>query len=270
VTLRPGPFAWLCGAALAVTLAFVLLPLVGLLTDVPPGELLAALGDRAALEALLLSLVTSLSALALIVVVGTPAAWLVATRRIPARPLVLTLIELPLVMPPAVAGVALLTAFGPQGLLGPALEGLGVRLVLETAGVVVALTFVASPFYLRQAIAGFEAIDREQLDVAADLGAGEATAFARIAAPLARPALGAGAALAWARALGEFGATLIFAGSLQGVTQTAPLAVYDRLGTDFTGALALSVVLVALSGAILLGVRLLAGPARILTTIGGR
>jgi molybdate transport system permease protein len=270
MTLRPGPFAWLCGAALGVTLAFVLLPLVGLVTDVPPAELLEALGDRAALEALGLSLVTSLTALALIVTVGTPAAWLLATRRVPGRALVLTLVELPLVMPPAVAGVALLTAFGPEGLLGPALDRLGIRLALETAGVVVALTFVAAPFYLRQAISGFETLDREQLDVAADLGAGEATAFARVAAPIARPALGAGAALAWARALGEFGATLIFAGSLQGVTQTAPLAVYDRLGTDFTGALALSVVLVALSGGILLGVRLIGGAARTLTTIGGR
>lgn len=266
---RGGWFAWVCGALLAVTLTFLGLPLVGLLTDVPPGELVQALGEPSAREALALSLGTSLAALALILLVGTPAAWLLATRRLPARSLLVTLVELPLVIPPAVAGVALLAVFGPNGLLGPLLDELGIRLVLETAGVVVALTFVASPFYLRQAITGFASLDRELLDGAADLGASEFAAFTRVALPVAGGALTAGAALAWARALGEFGATLIFAGSLAGVTQTAPLAIYERLSNDFTGALALSVVLVGLSGAILLAVRLVAGPARMRLSTGG-
>jgi molybdate transport system permease protein len=201
--------------------------------------------------------VTSAIALTIIVVVGTPAAWLVATRRWRGRSLVITLIELPLVVPPAVAGIGLLAALGPRGLLGGALDDAGVRLVLETSGVVVALTFVASPVYVRQAIAGFEAVDPALLDASRTLGASEARTFARIAVPVARGALGAGAALAWGRALGEFGATLMFAGSFRGVTQTAPLAIYERFATDFTGALALAAVLVALSGAILLAVKVL-------------
>jgi molybdate transport system permease protein len=170
---------------------------------------------------------------------------------------VVTLVELPLVLPPAVAGIGLLAALGPQGLLGG-----GVRLVLTTAGVVVALAFVAAPYYLRQAQAAFEAVDRTVLDASRTLGSGEAGTFARVALPVAAPGLLTGLALAWGRALGEFGATLMFAGSFRGVTQTAPLAIYERFGTDFTSALALSAVLVAVSGALLLGVKGLGGAAR--------
>jgi molybdate transport system permease protein len=251
------PFAVGAGLALAVALAFLTVPLVAIFVDVPPGDLVGSLGDDAALDALRLSLETSAIALAAILVVGTPAAWLLATRRWPGRSLVITLVELPLVVPPAVAGIGLLAALGPNHLLGRALEDAGIRLVFETAGVVVALTFVASPFYVRQAVAGFEAIDPVLLDASRTLGASEARTFARVAVPVARGALGAGAALAWGRALGEFGATLMFAGSFRGVTQTAPLAIYERFSTDFTGALALAAVLVALSGAILLTVKVL-------------
>jgi molybdate transport system permease protein len=248
-------FAPAAGLALAIALVFLTLPLVAIFVDVPPGDLLGSLGDAAALDALRLSLETSVIALALIIAVGTPAAWLLATRRWRGRSLVITLIELPLVVPPAVAGIGLLAALGPRGLLGGVLGDAGVRLVLETSGVVVALTFVASPFYVRQAIAGFEAVDPVLLDASRTLGASEARTFIRVAVPVARGALGAGAALAWGRALGEFGATLMFAGSFRGVTQTAPLAIYERFATDFTGALALAGVLVALSGAILLTVK---------------
>jgi molybdate transport system permease protein len=171
---------------------------------------------------------------------------------------VVTVLELPLVLPPAVAGIALLAAFGPDGLLGDALDSAGIQLVFQTAGVVVALVFVASPFYLRQAQAAFEALDPTLLEASRTLGAGEGRTFARVACPVAFPSLLAGAALAWGRALGEFGATLIFAGSLQGVTQTAPLAIFAGFATDFSGALALSVVLVAVSAAILLGIKLVA------------
>jgi molybdate transport system permease protein len=250
-------FAVGAGLALALALAFLVIPLVAIFVDVPPGDLVASLDDATARDALRLSLVTSAIALTIIIVVGTPAAWFVATRRWRGRSLVITLIELPLVVPPAVAGIGLLAALGPRGLLGGALDDAGVRLVLETSGVVVALTFVASPFYVRQAIAGFEAVDPALLDASRTLGASEARTFARIAVPVARGALGAGAALAWGRALGEFGATLMFAGSFRGVTQTAPLAIYERFATDFTGALALAAVLVALSGAILLAVKVL-------------
>ena len=250
-------FAVGAGLALAIGLVFLTLPVVAIFVDVPPGDLVDSLGDPAALDALRLSLETSAIALAVIVVVGTPAAWLLATRRWPGRSLLITLVELPLVVPPAVAGIGLLAALGPDGLLGGALDEAGMRLAFETAGVVVALTFVASPFYVRQAIAGFEALDPALLDASRTLGASEARTFARVAVPVARGALGAGAALAWGRALGEFGATLMFAGSFRGVTQTAPLAIYERFATDFTSALALAAVLVALSAAILLTVKVL-------------
>jgi molybdate transport system permease protein len=253
-------FAVGAGLALAIGLAFLTVPVVAIFVDVPPGDLVDSLGDAAALDALRLSLETSAIALAVIVVVGTPAAWLLATRRWRGRSVLITLVELPLVVPPAVAGIGLLAALGPDGLLGGALDEAGIRLAFETAGVVVALTFVASPFYVRQAIAGFEALDPALLDASRTLGASEARTFARVAVPVARGALGAGAALAWGRALGEFGATLMFAGSFRGVTQTAPLAIYERFATDFTSALALAAVLVALSAAILLTVKVLLAP----------
>ena len=245
-------------AALAVALVFLALPVAALFVDVSPGELLDSLNDRASLDALALSLEVTAIALAIIVVVGTPVAWGLATRRFPGRSVVVTVLELPLVLPPAVAGIALLAAFGPDGLLGDALDAAGVQLVFQTAGVVIALVFVASPFYLRQAQAAFEALDPALLEASRTLGAGEGRTFARVACPVAFPSLLAGAAIAWGRALGEFGATLIFAGSLQGVTQTAPLAIFAGFATDFSGALALSVVLVAVSAAILLGIKLVA------------
>jgi molybdate transport system permease protein len=252
-------FAAVLCVALAVALAFLTLPVVAVFVDTSPATLVSSLDDPGARDALWLSLRTTLAALAIIVVVGTPAAYLLATRAFRGRGLAITLVELPLVLPPAVAGVALLAAVGPNGLIGGALEDAGVRLALETAGVVVALTFVAAPFYVRGAQAAFAAVDRTWLDASRTLGAGEARTFLRVAIPAAAPGILAGLALAWGRALGEFGATLLFAGSFRGRTQTAPLAIYERLGTDFTSALALSAVLVAVSAAILLTVRLLSG-----------
>jgi molybdate transport system permease protein len=249
-------FPALLWSALALTLVFLALPLVAIFVDVPPGELLSSLDDPAATDALRLSLETSALALALIVAVGTPAAWVLATRRFPGRAVLVTLVELPLVVPPAVAGIGLLAALGPQGIAGGLLQDAGITLVLQTSGVVVALAFVASPFYVRQAIAAFESVDPRLLEASRTLGAGEARTLLRIAIPVARPALAAGAALAWGRALGEFGATLMFAGSFRGITQTAPLAIYERFASDFPAALALSAVLVALSGAVLLTARL--------------
>jgi molybdate transport system permease protein len=243
--------------ALAALLAFLAIPLVAIFSEAGPGELVSALGTEQATEALWLSLKTSLAALAIIVAVGTPAAYLLARRRFPGRAAVLTLIELPLVLPPAAAGIALLAAFGPNGLVGGALDDAGIRLVLETAGVVVALTFVAAPFYVRGAVAAFEAVEPSLLDASRTLGAGEARTFGRVAIPAARAGLASGLALAWGRALGEFGATLFFAGSLEGRTQTAPLAIFSFLSRDFDAALALAAVLVAASAAILLSVKLL-------------
>ena len=252
-------FRGVAGAALTLTLAFLVVPLVAVFVNTSPGKLVASLGDPAARDALQLSLECTLIALAFILVLGTPAAYLLATRAFRGRAAVLTAIELPLVLPPAVAGIALLAALGPRGVLGGALEDAGVRLVLQQAGVIVALAFVAAPFYLRQAIAAFEAVPADVLAASRTLGAGEGATFARVAIPVALPGLAAGTALAWGRALGEFGATLMFAGSFRGITQTAPLAIYDRFSTDFDGALALSAVLVCVSAGLLATVKLTGG-----------
>ena len=254
MSLRWFPLA--LAVALALALAFLTLPIAAIFLEAGPGALLESLGDEQALEALKLSFVTSTIALALILLVGTPAAYLLATRSFRGRAAIMTLIELPLVVPPAVAGIGLLAAFGPAGLLGGLIEDAGLQLVFETAGVVVALTFVASPFYLRQAQAAFEAVDPTWIGASRTLGASEARTFARIAIPAATPGLVAGTALAWGRALGEFGATLVFAGSFQGITQTAPLAIVALFGSDFDAALALSAVLVAVSAALLATVKL--------------
>jgi molybdate transport system permease protein len=258
--LRGSPaFAAVATLALALLLAFLTLPIVAIFVDVPPGDLVEALGEPAALDALRLSLLATATALAIILIVGTPAAYLLGTREFRGRSVATTLVELPLVLPPAVAGIGLLAALGPEGLVGGWLDEAGVELVFQTAGVIVALVFVASPFYVRQAQAAFASVDPDLLAASRTLGAGEARTMLAVAIPAARQGLLSGGALAWGRALGEFGATLMFAGSLQDVTQTAPLAIFARLGADFTGALALSAVLVALSAAILLGVRLLSG-----------
>ena len=245
--------------SLAAALLFLTLPVVAIFVDSSPADLIDSLGEPGALDALWLSLKATAASLAIILVVGTPAAYLLATRSFRGKAAVVTLIELPLVLPPAVAGIALLAAVGPSGILGGAIDAAGIELSLTTAGVVVALTFVASPFYVRQAMAAFAAVDRTLLDASLTLGASEARGFVRVMIPVALPGLMAGTALATGRALGEFGATLMFAGSFQGITQTVPLAIYDRFSTDFDSALALSAVLVAVSGAILLSVKLVRG-----------
>ena len=256
---RSACFTGVLGVSLAIALVFLTLPVVAIFVDRSPAELIDALGEPGALDALWLSLRTTAASLAIILVVGTPAAYLLATRSFPGKAAVVTLIELPLVLPPAVAGIALLAAVGSSGILGGAIEAAGIELSFATAGVVVALTFVASPFYIRQAIAAFAAVDRTLLDASRTLGASEARGFVRVMIPVALPGLAAGTALALGRALGEFGATLMFAGSFQGITQTVPLAIYDRFSTDFDSALALSAVLVAVSAAILLSVKLVRG-----------
>jgi molybdate transport system permease protein len=255
MTRARGWFAVAIALAAAITVLFLVLPIVAIFADSSPGQLLASLGEPSTREALWLSLRTTAAALGLILVVGTPAAYFLATRRFRGRSVVITLVELPLVLPPAVAGIGLLAALGPSGLLAP----LGVSASLSTTAVVIALTFVASPFYVRQAQAAFGAVDATVVDAARTLGASEREAFARIVIPAAMPGLVAGTALALGRALGEFGATLMFAGSFAGVTQTVPLAIYDRFATDFQGALALSAVLVAVSAAILFAVKFVRG-----------
>jgi molybdate transport system permease protein len=166
-----------------------------------------------------------------------------------------TLVELPLVLPPAVAGIGLLVAFGRAGLLGDEIDALGIDIAFTKVAVILAVTFVASPFYLRTAVAAFETVDPSLPAAARTLGAGPGRVFFRVVLPLARAGLGAGAALAFARGLGEFGATIMFAGSLQGVTQTLSLAIYEQFDVDFTVALAISALLIAISALVLLSVK---------------
>jgi molybdate transport system permease protein len=238
--------------AAGVALLFLLLPLVAIFARVPPGKLIRQLGDRVVLDAFVVSLKTNAIAEALILAIGTPAAYLLASRRFRGRSVALTLIELPLVLPPAVAGIGLFAAFGRIGLLGSTLDAAGLEIPFTQAAVVMAIAFVASPFYLRQAVAAFEAVDRNLLDASRTLGASPARTFARVALPLAAGGLGAGAALALARGIGEFGATIMFAGNLQGVTQTLPLAIYAEFNRSFDVALTIGALLVAVSAALLL------------------
>ena len=237
--------------ATAVAATFLLLPLLALFLRVPPGDLFHAAGSPVFRDALVVSLKTSLIAHACVLVVGTPAAYVLARRRFPGRAAVLTLVELPLVLPPAVAGVALIAAFGRYQLLGGTLHTLGITVGFTQAAVVLAVAFVESPFYVRGAVAAFEAVDADLLAAARTLGAGPARVFFRVAMPLAAGGLAASSALALARGLGEFGATIIFAGSLQGVTQTLPLAVYAQFEANFDVALAIGTLFV-LVGAVLL------------------
>ncbi|MCB9712906.1 MAG: molybdate ABC transporter permease subunit [Myxococcales bacterium] len=220
-------------------LVFLLLPIAALGLASSPGELWAALHHPLVLPALGLTAWTSAISLLVVVVAGTPLAWMLARARGPWARAIETAVELPIVIPPAVMGIALLLVFGQRGLLG----GLGVDLPFTPAAVIVAQVVVAAPFYLRSATAGLRAVDPELLLVARTLGASPRRAFLRVAVPLGLPALVNGAALCWARAVGEFGATLLFAGSFPGRTQTMPLAIYAALEADLRVATAIALVL---------------------------
>jgi molybdate transport system permease protein len=243
--------------AVGLVVAFLGLPVVALLAEAPLEDVPSLLGRQVVQDALWVTLKTNLAANVLILGVGTPAAWVIATRRFRGRAAIMTLCELPLVLPPAVAGIALLSAFGRGGLFGDRLQAAGIDLPFGPWAVVLAITFVASPFYLRQAIAAFEALDPELTDVARTLGASRTRAFWQVALPLARGGLVAGWVLAFARGIGEFGATIIFAGNVQGRTTTLTLAVYQQLDVDIDVALALGVLLLALSVGILASYKLI-------------
>ena len=253
---RRGLFGAALFVASVVTCGFLALPLVAIFVHVPPRELVAQLGNPVVTDALLVSLKTTLVAQAFIVLFGTPTAYLLATRRFRGRALFVTLVELPLVLPPAVAGIGLLAAFGRFGLLGSTLDAFGVTIPFTQTAVVFAVAFVASPLYIRQAIAAFEGIDTNLVAASRTLGVGAAGTFFRVVLPLARGGLLAGEALAFARGLGEFGATIMFAGSLRKVTQTLPLAIYAEFDVDFEVTLAISAVLIVISGALLLSLKL--------------
>lgn len=245
---------WALALAGALLLGFLTLPVVALFTTAPLAELGRGLGHPLVWPALRLSLFTSLSTLALSVVFGTPLAWSLARAKGPLARGLETLLELPVVIPPAVAGVALLLAFGARGLLA-SLYPAGFSLTSTTTAVVLAELFVSAPFYVQSATSAFRRLDPRFLLVARTFGASPLRVFFRVALPLAAPGLVAGAALCWARALGEFGATLMFAGNLEGRTQTLPLAIYAALESDLRAAQALSMILIASAFLLLLVVR---------------
>ncbi|MCA9542088.1 MAG: molybdate ABC transporter permease subunit [Myxococcales bacterium] len=245
------------GLALAAALVAVLaLPLLALALAASPADLRAGLQSPLFAPALWLSLRTTLLSLALIVLCGTPLAWWLATTRARLARIIELLVELPIVVPPAVLGVALLYAFGRRGLLGPALAALDLAVPFTEAAVLLAQIVVAAPFYVQAAANAFRKVEPDLLIVARTLGASPTAAFFRVAVPVALPGLIVGGlAIAWARALGEFGATLLFAGNLTGRTQTMPLAIFTALESDVRVALVFALVLAALGALLLLALR---------------
>ena len=250
-------FNVLLALAAGVALTFLALPLVALFTQVPLRSVPSLLRDPAVRDAIAVTLRTNAIANVLIVAIGTPTGYLLATRRFRGRALAITLVELPLVLPPAVAGIGLLAAFGAGGLLGSALQDAGIVLPFTQWAVVLAVTFVASPFYVRQAINAFEAVDPALVDAARTLGAAPARTFLRISLPLAAAGLLAGWVLAFARGIGEFGATIVFAGNVRGETQTLTLGIYEQLDANFDLALSIGILLVVLSGSVLVSYKIL-------------
>ena len=251
------PLAIGAGIATFVALAFLVLPIVALFVHTSPGTLIDQFSSPAVNDAFVVTIKTSLIAQGLIILFGTPTAYLIATRRFPGRSLAITLVELPLVLPPAVAGIGLLAAFGRSGLLGSTFDALGFSIPFTQVAVVMAVAYVASPLYITPAIAAFQSVDPNIVAASRTLGAGPGRTFFRVVLPLARAGLLAGAALSFARGIGEFGATIMFAGSLQGVTQTLSLAIYEQFDIDFDVALAISAFLIVISALVLLSVKLM-------------
>jgi molybdate transport system permease protein len=248
-------------AALALLAGFISLPILSLVLWTVNERAWGAMASPVARDALLLSIRTTFISLLIIVSVGTPAAYVLARKDFPGKRLLDSLIDIPAVLPPSAAGIALLLAFGRFGLAGRYLEAFGVQITFTTAAVVIAEVFVAAHFYVRQATVGFSQVRREVEEAAMVDGAGRATTFFRITVPLAFPALVAGALTAWARALGEFGATVIFAGSFRGVTQTIPLAIFAEFHSDLDAAVALSVLVLGFAFVVILSVRYLTARA---------
>jgi len=228
-------------------LVFLLVPILAVLLRVNPTEIGANLANEEVRQAIWLSLTTTATSTLLGLTLGTPLAYLLARRRFRGRSVLDTLVDLPMVLPPSVAGIALLLAFGRRGILGQWIDEAGLSIAFTTTAVVLAQTFVAAPFYIKTAIAGFEGVDRELEQAAAVDGASPRQVFTHITVPLCWPVLLGGLVMSWARALGEFGATIIFAGNFPGRTQTMPLAIYIGFELDLGLALTLSIILLAIS-----------------------
>jgi molybdate transport system permease protein len=248
-------------AALSLLAGFVSLPIIALILWTIDENAWHAMATPEARDALLLSIRTTAISMFVIILVGTPAAYVLARADFPGKKAVDSLIDIPAVLPPAAAGIALLLAFGRLGLVGRYLDAFGVTISFTTAAVVIAEIFVAAHFYVRQATVGFSQVRRDVEEAAMVDGASRSSVFARVTVPLAFPALLAGAVMAWARALGEFGGTIIFAGSFPGVTQTIPLAIFSARESDFDAAVALSVMVLVFAFAVILVARFLLGRA---------
>jgi molybdate transport system permease protein len=244
------PIAWLLIASLPM-LVFLLMPLLALLLRIPLAQLLANLTNREVAQAISLSMLTTALAVLLTLLFGTPVAYLLARRRFRGHAALDTLIDLPMVLPPSVAGIALLVAFGRRGLLGQYLSVAGIELPFTTQAVVLAQLFVAAPFYIKAAATGFASVDGELEEAAALDGANPGQVFRYVTGPLSWSSLFGGAVMTWARALGEFGATIIFAGNFVGRTQTMPLAIYQGFEQELNVALTLSVILLVVSFGVL-------------------
>ena len=243
--------------ALGFLAGFIALPILSLVLWMINEEAWGAMASPVAREALYLSMRTTAATMAILIIVGTPAAYVLARGSFRGSHALNTLVELPIVLPPSAAGIALLLAFGRLGLVGGYLSAFGITLSFTTVAVVMAEVFVAAPFYVRQAATGFAGVERAIEEAALVDGANRTAAFSKVTVPLAFPALLAGAVTAWARALGEFGATIIFAGSLRGVTQTIPLAIYSEFQSNIDAAVALSVLVLGFAFAVILSVRYL-------------
>lgn len=257
--VRVKAFRWLqlpvFSLLLAIILSFIFLPMIAVFLDMTPKELWQQLQTPLAYESLKLSVYTTMISLGLIVILGTPLAYLLATKEFIGKRVLDVLIQLPIVIPPAVAGVGLLMVFGRFGLIGGWLDIYGIRIGFTIIAVIMAQSFISAPFYIQAARTAFANIDQSIVNVSRTLGASKLRTFFKIILPLSIPGLITGAALSWGRALGEFGATLMFAGNLPGKTQTMPLAIYSAMGSDMRIAVALSALLITVAFFLLLSVK---------------
>ena len=257
VRFSRGVLTLFVAAFLVLFTLFVTLPVVSLFLRISPEAFFRSLAEPVVIDALSLSLTTATASTAIVVLFGTPLALVNARHEYPGRALVDTLTDLPIVLPPAVAGIALLMAFGRRGVVGQYLNEFGISIAFTTVAVILAQVFVASPFYIRQARASFEAVDRIYEDAARTLGASPPTVAIRVTIPLAWGGLVSGAILSFARALGEFGATIMFAGNYQGRTRTMPLAIYTTMQGDLDAAISLAIILVMISFVVIAAVKVI-------------
>jgi molybdate transport system permease protein len=245
------------GVVVLTYLLFITLPIIGIFSRINPGLVNAQLQNPQIIEAIKLSLFTSGIATVISLFLTVPTAYFMATRRFPGKAIIDTLIDLPIILPPAVAGVALLYAFAPRGLLGPLLNVLHLNILGTTLAVILAQIFVASPFILRSAKTRFENLDRNVINSAKILSDSRLRVFFTITLPLSTGAITSGIMMTWARAMGEFGATLMFAGNLPGITQTMPLAIYTLMSSDPLAGVMLSIILIVISFAVLITIKLI-------------